>query len=96
MILEGKKLTAFDAMEAAIELSQMYLIRGLHRVVNFRFSQALEAIVFEFGIWEGFEYSVTDDYTVYLNNAKHGGDSFSKVFNKIEEEMILCERGETE
>ena len=36
MIIEGRKLTAFDAMEAAINLSEMYITRNTHKVVNFR------------------------------------------------------------
>ncbi len=87
MIIEGRKLTAFDAMEAAMNLSEMYIARNTHKVVNFRWSQSMEAVIFEFGKWEGFEFNATDHYAVYLDDTTSAGCTFAEVFNKINEEM---------
>lgn len=87
MIIEGRKLTAFDAMEAAINLSEMYIARNTHKVVNFRWSQSMEAVIFEFGKWEGFDYNSTDHYTVYLDNTTSAGNTFAELFDKLNEEI---------
>ena len=42
MIIEGRKLTAFDAMEAAINLSEMYIVRNSKKSVNFRYSHGMD------------------------------------------------------
>lgn len=88
MILEGKKLTAFDAMEEAVKLSELYVLHKTHRTVNFRFSQTLEAITFEFGYWKGFDYELTDRFTIYLDETTVG-DTFATLFEKIASEMEL-------
>ncbi len=86
MIVEGKKLTAFDAMEAVIRLSDIYKANNAKEFVTFRFSGITEAIEVEFGKFEGFECEITKNYKVYLNELTFG-DSFSDVFTKIEKEM---------
>lgn len=87
MIIEGKKLTAFDAMEAAINLSEAYMAHNTHKTVNFRWSQAMEAVIFEFGYWEGFDYNSTDHYTIYLDNTTSAGNTFAELFDKLNEEI---------
>lgn len=87
MIIEGRKLTAFDAMEAAINLSEMYIARNTHKVVNFRWSQSMEAVVFEFGKWEKFDFNLTDHYTIYLDATISAGNTFAELFAKLNEEI---------
>ena len=53
MIVEGKKITAFDAMEAAIRLSETYHANRAKEFVNFRFSGIIDAVEFKFGKFEG-------------------------------------------
>lgn len=91
MIIEGRKLTAFDAMEAVLNLSELYIVRNTHKVVDFRYSQPMEAIVFEFGRWKGFDFILTDHYTIYLDNTISAGNTFAEVFDKISEEMKILE-----
>ena len=87
MIVEGKKLTAFDAMEAAMELSGLYLLHRTHEIANFRYSTDLKAVVFDFCYWEDREgYIPKASFTVFLDNETEGGDSFSDVFEFINEE----------
>lgn len=90
MLDEGKKLTAFDAMEAAMKLSGMYIVHRTHDFVTFRFSTMLEAVEFEFGKWEGYEIIEKASYRVYLNELTIS-DSFSDVFQMIENELDRME-----
>ena len=86
MIVEGKKITAFDAMEATINLSESYIKLNTHKTVNFRWSQSMEAVVFEFGYWDKFDFNITDHYTIYLDNTITAGNTFKDLFEKITEE----------
>ena len=86
MIVEGKKLTAFDAMEAAMNLSGIYMVHNRKESVTFRFSQALESVCFEFGKWNDYEFEITKKFCVPLDDSTHG-DSFSDVFDMIEKEL---------
>lgn len=93
MIIEGRKITAFDAMEAAMELSGMYMVRDLKDIVNFRYSQVMEAVVFEFGFWKGFDFVNRKSFVVYLDNTRTG-NTFTEVFNEIESEKERITRYE--
>ena len=92
MIIEGKKLTAFDAMEAAINLSEAYMAHNTHKTVNFRWSQAMEAVIFEFGYWDKFDFNLTDHYVVYLDKTTRVGNTFKELFEKIVEEQQEIEK----
>ena len=96
MIIEGRKLTAFDAMEAAINLSEMYIARNTHKVVNFRWSQSMEAVVFEFGYWEKYDYVLTGHFTIYLDDTISTGNTFAELFDYISEEMEMLKENENE
>lgn len=89
MIDEGKKLTAFDAMEAAMELSNIYHQKDKEKFVNFRFSSICEGIVFNFGRFEGNALKDPVYITVYFDGDEE--ETFADVFKKIEEEMALYE-----
>lgn len=89
MIDEGKKLTAFDAMEAAMELSNIYHQKDKEKFVNFRFSGICEGIIFNFGRYQGTTLKDTVDITVYFEDDEE--ETFADVFKKIEEEMALYE-----
>ncbi len=88
MIVEGKKLTAFDAMEAAMELSGIYLKNGTNEIANFIYSTDMQAVVFYFAHWEDREgYIMKASFTVFLDDETEGGDSFSDVFEFISDEL---------
>ena len=87
MISEGMKLTAFDAMEAAMELSGLYIVNNLHEIANFRYSTDLEAVEFMFCYWKDREgYIEKASFTIFLDGETEGGDSFSDLFEFINEE----------
>lgn len=86
MIVEGKKITAFDAMEAAMNLSGIYMVHNRKESVTFRYSQPLESVCFEFGKWNGYEFEITKKFCVPLDDLTNG-DSFSDVFDMIEKEL---------
>ncbi len=86
MIVEGKKLTAFDAMEAAMRLSGIYMVHNRKESITFRYSQSLESVCFEFGNWNGFDFEITKIFRIPLDDST-AGDSFSDVFNMIEKEL---------
>lgn len=86
MIVEGKKLTAFDAMEAAIRLSETYHANRAKEFVTFRFHGNTDTIEFTFGKFEGFECEIIKQYRVYLDELTCGY-SFSDVFDMIEKEL---------
>lgn len=92
MILEGRKLTAFDAMEAVMSLSELYMSRHTHKSVDFRYSQPMEAIVFQFGRWKGFDFILTDNFVIYLDNTISAGNTFKELFDKINEEIETLEK----
>jgi hypothetical protein len=85
-------LTAFDAMEAAMNLSDAYIIHNTHKTVNFRWSQAMEAVIFEFGYWDKFDFNLTDHYVIYLDKTTRVGHTFKSLFEKIEEEHQEIEK----
>ena len=87
MIIEGRKLTAFDAMEAAINLSEMYIVKNSKKSVNFRYSHGMEAVIFEFGYWEKYDYVLTGHFTIYLDDTISTGNTFAEFFAKLNEEI---------
>lgn len=86
MIVEGKKITAFDAMEAVIRLSETYHANRAKEFVTFYFYGHTEVFECDFGKFEGFECEIIKSFHVYLNELTCG-DSFSDVFNMIEKEL---------
>lgn len=96
MIIEGRKLTAFDAMEAAINLSEMYIVRNSKKSANFRYSHGMEAVIFEFGYWEKYDYILTGHFTVYLDDTISTGNTFAELFDYISEEMEMLKENENE
>ena len=94
MIIEGRKLTAFDAMEAAINLSEMYIICESKKSINFRYSHGMEAVVFEFGYWEKYDYVLTGHFTIYLDDTISTGNTFAELFDYISEEMEMLKENE--
>lgn len=88
MIDEGKKLTAFDAMEAAMRLSDMYHLTKDREDVDFRFNSTCTGnmMVFTFGHWEMFDYIIDKQFEIQIDNFNFG-DSFSDLFLFIEKEM---------
>ncbi len=86
MIVEGKKITAFDAMEAVMRLSETYHKNKAKEFASFRFSGITDIVEFHFGKFEGFECEIHNTYFVYLDELTCG-DSFSDVFEKIEKEL---------
>lgn len=86
MIVEGKKLTAFDAMEAAIRLSETYRANRAKEFVTFHFHGHTEAFEVDFGKFESYECEIIKSFHVYLNELTCG-DSFSDVFDMIEKEL---------
>lgn len=89
MIDEGKKLTAFDAMEAAMELSNIYRKKDKDKFVSFRFSGICESVDFNFGKFDGTGLKDRVDITVFFEDDDE--ETFADVFRKIEEEMALYE-----
>ena len=85
MLNEGKMLTAFDAMEAAMKLSNVYIAHKQKDVINFRYSHSMEAVVFEFGFWKGYEYTIRKSFTIYLDNTPLG-QGFGEFFEEVEKE----------
>lgn len=94
MLIEGRKLTAFDAMEAAINLSEMYIVRNSKKSVNFRYSHGMEAVVFEFGYWEKYDYVLTGHFTIYLDDTISTGNTFAELFDYISEEIEMLKEKE--
>lgn len=86
MIVEGKKLTAFDLMEACVNLSDAYKVNNPRKFVNFRFSGIRNALNIDFGEWNGFEIVNESIFSIQLDDLSIG-NSFSEVFLKIEKEM---------
>lgn len=86
MIDEGKKITAFDAMEAVMRLSDLYHLARDKKNVDFRFSSSLNAVFFTFGHWEMFDYIIDKQFEIQIDNFNFG-DSFSDLFLFIEKEM---------
>ena len=89
MIDEGKKNTAFDAMEAAIELSNIYRKKDKDKFVCFRFSSICESVDFNFGKFDVKDIKDPVNITVYFDGDEE--ETFADVFKKIEEEMELYE-----
>ena len=87
MISEGMKLTAFDAMEATMELSGLYLKNNVHEIANFRYSTDLQAVVFDFYYWVKREgYNEKASFTIFLDGETEGGDSFDDLFEFLNTE----------
>lgn len=86
MIVEGKRLTAFDVMEAVIKLSDVYHENGAKEFVSFKFSGITEILEVNFGRWVGFECDITKMYRVHLDEIIYE-NSFSDVFEEIEKEL---------
>ncbi|MBR5202670.1 MAG: hypothetical protein IKW45_05345 [Clostridia bacterium] len=88
MINEGMKLTAFDAMEAAMELNQLYTIFNTHDVCNFRYVQESERLHFSFYNSDKGDLFNVVTFSVPLDdsNPDDEADTFSDVFKKIGEE----------
>lgn len=86
MIVEGKRLTAFDVMEAVMKLSDVYHENGAKEFVSFSFHAITEVLVVNFGRFVGYECDITKTYRVYLDDLTIG-DSFSDVFEEIEREL---------
>lgn len=87
MIVEGKKNTAFDLMEAVMELSDIYHRNNSSKSVS----------IFYTGDCEAFDVTLFDDdkrghrqfvesVTVYLDEKEFGG-TFEQAFELIEKEM---------
>lgn len=86
MIVEGKRLTAFDVMEAVMKLSDVYHENGAKEFVSFKFSGITEILEVNFGRWVGFECDITKMYRVHLDEIIYE-NSFSDVFEEIEKEL---------
>ena len=86
MIVEGKKLTAFDAMEAVMNLSDMYEANNSKKTVSFRFSGTLNTMEFYFSEWGLFDLTTNSHFYVHLDNMT-SGDNFLDVFEVIQKEM---------
>lgn len=86
MIVEGKRLTAFDVMEAVMKLSDVYHENGAKEFVSFSFHGITEAFEVDFGRYVGFECDITKTYRVYLDEMICE-NSFSDFFEEIEREL---------
>ncbi len=86
MILEGKKLTAFDAMEAAMQLSDMYHEHNVNKSITCSFHGRIPCFDLFIYDWEDDSADSTIHILVHLDDASYG-NSFSDVFTMIESEM---------
>lgn len=86
MILEGKKLTAFDAIEAAMQLSDMYREHNVNKSISCAFYGRIPCVDFFVHDYADNSADSTIRISVYLDDVTYG-DSFSDVFTMIENEM---------
>ena len=86
MILEGKKLTAFDAMEAAMQLSDMYHEHNVNKFISCWFCGRIPCLDFFVHDYADNSADSTIYISVNLDDVSYG-DSFSDVFTIIENEM---------
>lgn len=89
MIDEGRKVTVFGAMEAAMHVSDLYKLHDPKSYVNFRFTSFGEAVLFDFGYQEGREYKTKAEFTIQLNPKIEAEESdyFCELFEMLNEEM---------
>ena len=90
MIDESKKITAFDLLEAAMELSKAYHKSNANKSVSINYhgrSESFDLSIFEWNDRGSKPIKTLATATVYLD--ADFGDSFEKAFEIIKEEMAI-------
>lgn len=88
MINEGKKITAFDLLEAAMALSDVYHKNNANRSVTVLFNGNCESLYIDIYEWDIKRTKITkilESATIYLD--VNYGDTFEKAFDIINKEM---------
>lgn len=90
MIIEGKKNTAFDLLEAAMQLSDIYHKLNVPKSVSISYyghCESFEIVIYD---WSGRKQPERlEDASVYLD-VDYGG-TFEKAFELIEKELAQYE-----
>lgn len=95
MIDEGKKNTAFDLLDAAMELSDLCHKYDVKKSVTIDYHGHYEAFDVTIYDWSRKKKpEIIDNATIYLDTDI--GDSFEKAFAMIEKEMEEIRNGRTD
>ncbi|MBO5955181.1 MAG: hypothetical protein J6Q10_00100 [Clostridia bacterium] len=86
MIIEGKKNSAFDLMDAVMKLSDLYHENNHTRSISIFYSGGCEA--FDVNIFDDIHgrRKLVESVTIYLDEKDFGG-TFEAAFEMIEKEM---------
>lgn len=96
MIVEGKKLSAFDVIEAAMKLSDAYKEKKINKSITVSYYGNVDSFDLNIYSWDnrGKPHPIKK-CCIYLDDVSYG-DTFEKAFEIISKEMECLGDGRTD